>query len=480
MNLSLLSPELILAGGALVLLVMDPFVPALRRGGSGAGAMVLTGIAAIALLSLTPSPAPVLSGMISRDSLARGFGLIALLVTLLTVLASRGYVTRLLPALQTEYYALLLFATAGMLLLVSSSHLVMMFVALELMSLSSFALAGIERNKRRSAEGGMKFFLLGALSSALLLYGIAFLYGLTGHLDLFEIGRSLNRAEVPPAAYVALVFVLAGFGFKLSLVPFHMWCPDTYEGSPTPIAGFLSVGSKGAALIALWRVLTVGLAGLAPEWEKMVWLLAAGSMVVGNLVAVQQQNLKRMLAFSTIAHAGYLMVGLIAGSALGNAALFFYIAVYAFMSVGAFAGVAYMSHLGIGEEWGDLAGFSQKHPYVAFAFSLFLLSLAGVPPLAGFAGKFLLFSAAVDKGYYLLAVLGMMTSVVSLYYYVRVMRYMYVAAPPDPATTPLRAPAEPAHADLGLAAVLVAGSLGTVLFGVFPQHLLAFFLDATK
>ena len=476
-DVSILLPEIVLVGGALALLLADAFLPALRRGGSGIAALALLGLAA-ALLAFAPtSDTPQLAGTIQRDPLARAFGLVALAVSVATVLASRGYVARLLPDLQTEYYALLLFATSGMLLLPSSTHLVTMFVSLELLSLSSMALVGLERNRRRSAEGGIKFFLLGALSSAVLLYGMALLYGLTGSVELTEIRTALESPKAQPAAVLALAFVLAGLGFKLSLVPFHMWCPDTYEGAPTPIAGFLSVGSKGAALVALWRMLHVGFSGLSAEWHVFVWILAASSMVLGNLVAIMQTNLKRMLAYSTVAHAGYLMVGLLGDSALGSAALFFYLAAYAFMSLGAFAVIAYLDHLKLGEEWADLAGLSRTHPFVAFAFSMMLLSLAGIPPLAGFAGKFLLFSAAVDRGYYLLVTIAVLTSVVSLFYYVRAIKFMYVVAPPDPAVAPLKVPPH-VPADRGLGAVLAVGTAGTLVLGFLPQPFLQVFIEA--
>lgn len=475
MDLSPLAPELVLCGGALLLLLLDPFVDALRRGVSATASLVFLAIGAFLLIANPSSDAPQLAGTILTDALMRGFGLVALLVAGLTVLASRGYAGSRLSSLQSEYYVLLLFATTGMLLLISSNHLVTIFVSLELMSVSSFALAGLERS-RRSSEGGMKFFLLGALSSAVLLFGIALVYGLTGSLTLPEVGKVLNQATVPPAAFVALVLIVAGFGFKLSLVPFHMWCPDAYEGAPTPVAGFLSVGSKGAALLAMWRVLTVGFAGMAPEWERLLWLLAIASMILGNFAAIQQTNLKRMLAYSTIAHAGYLLVGFLAYSELGTAGLFFYLASYAFMSVGAFAAVAYLDHLGLGEEWGDLAGLSRKHPFLSFAFAVFLLSLAGVPPLAGFAGKFVLFAAAVEQRHYGLVVVAVLASVVSFYYYVRVMKYMYVVPPAELPTAATRPTAKPLGSDWGLTGVLMVAVIGTIAFGVWPQPFLAFFL----
>jgi NADH-quinone oxidoreductase subunit N len=398
--------------------------------------------------------------MIVLDDYALFFNVIICYSGALIVLLSMDYLRRR-GSDSAEYYALVLFATAGMMLLAAAGDLVVIFLALELMSLSLYVLAGLFKQELASGEASMKYFLLGAFASSFLLYGIALLYGAAGTTNLDRIASAMASRPRDPLFVIGLGLVLVGFGFKISSVPFHMWVPDVYQGAPTSVTALIATGSKAGAFAALIRVLTVVPRGVAVDWTVLLWVVAAVTMTVGNVVAIAQSNLKRMLAYSSIAHAGYMLVGLVAGGAIGTSAVLFYLLTYAFTTVGAF-GVITLCERARGEavEVGDYAGLARRHPLLAAALGLFLLSLIGIPPLAGFVGKFYVFGAAVRAGYVWLAVIGVLNSAVAAYYYLRVIVYMYMREPEGAATT-----FAPSFAgSLALAIAL----LGIVLLGVVP------------
>jgi NADH-quinone oxidoreductase subunit N len=401
------------------------------------------------------------NGMIVVD----GFGLFLAAVilggTLLTLLMTIGYCRRENIAL-AEYYHLILMSAVGMLLLAQSRNLVMIFVALELMSVGVYILTGFLRRRPRSVEGALKYFVLGAFSTGFLVYGIALVYGTTGTMDLASIPAAIGLRETPPLFLIGAGLLIIGFGFKVALVPFHMWSPDVYEAAPPPVTGFMATGVKAAGFAALARVLMSTFDPLAGRWVPVLWILAVLTMFVGNVAAIRQDNIKRMLAYSSIAHAGYLVVALIAHSDLGSAAFLYYLAAYTLMTLGAFGIVVALGEKGaentsIGR---DYAGLAYRHPLLGAAMALFMFSLIGIPPTAGFVGKFTIFSAAVDAGYASLAVLMVIASVISAYYYLKVVVAMYMGSPDrEPAQVRVYAMA---------AIALILAVTGVLGLGLFP------------
>jgi NADH-quinone oxidoreductase subunit N len=377
-----------------------------------------------------------------------------------------------------EYYFLVLCATLGMMFLASGIDLVTIFIGLETMAIAFYVLAGFVRRNRRSNEAAIKYFLLGAFSLGLLLYGMSLLYGLTGSTELRTIATELVADGGSLLLALAVMLLVAGVGFKIAAVPFHMWAPDVYEGAPTPITAFISVGSKAASFAMLFRIFVEGLpafrdGGLGSAfgqplgWSAFFYVLAIVTMTVGNVAALTQSNTKRMLAYSSIAHAGYVLIGVVAGTTRGVTAALVYLMVYAFMQLGAFAVVAVLRRREVvGDELKDLSGLSATHPGAAVAMLLFMISLGGIPPTAGFMGKFWIFGAAIDAGYVWLAVIGVINSALSLYYYVRVVVFMWITEA-DPAVG--RFKLSPA-----LATVLIVAVAGTLFFGVYPQMLFDF------
>jgi NADH-quinone oxidoreductase subunit N len=373
-----------------------------------------------------------------------------------------------------EYYFLVLCAALGMMFLAGGIDLITIFIGLETMAVSFYILAGFIKPNQRSNEAAIKYFLLGAFSLGILLYGMSLLYGLSGSTNLRTVATALAGQERDPVLVLAVVLVVAGLGFKIAAVPFHMWAPDVYEGAPTPITAFLSVGSKAASFAMTLRILVEslpamrlqGVAGPAIGWAVMLYVLAILTMTWGNLAALTQSNLKRMLAYSSIAHAGYVLIGLIAGSTRGVAAALIYLMVYAFMQLGAFAVVTMLRREdAVGDELKDLNGLYSRRPFAAVAMLFFMLSLGGVPPTAGFMGKFWLFSAAIESGYVWLAVIGVLNSAISLYYYVRIVVFMWLKTEPS-GSEPVINPA--------MATVLGVALVATLVLGVYPRPLFEF------
>ena len=426
---SALLPVLIVLAAAAVVLVLDVLPP--RDTKSHLGGVALAGIIA-ALLSIVVrwgAETRAFRDMVLLDGYAMFFDLIICYAAALVVMLSMDYLGRT-GSESGEYYALVLFSTAGMMLMASAGDLVVVFLSLELMSLSLYVLAGLFKTRLTSGEASMKYFLLGAFASSFLLYGIALLYGATGTTNLDRIAAAAAARGGEPMILIGLGLLLVGFGFKISSVPFHMWAPDVYEGAPTSITALIATGSKAAAFAALIRVLTVALRGAQADWSALLWALAALTMTVGNVVALAQSNLKRMLAYSSIAHVGYMLMGLVAGGPAGAGAILFYLLAYTFTTIGAFGAIGLCARAGEeAVEVGDYSGLARRHPVLALTLALFLLSLVGIPPLAGFVAKFYLFGSAVRAGYVWLTVLAVLNSAIAAYYYLRVIVYMYMREP---------------------------------------------------
>ncbi len=463
-NFLLILPEITLSAAGLVLLLVEAFLPAERRERAVevAGVAVVGALAALATLWKTPANAEGLGGMIWSDGFGLFFRTVLLIVLVMVTLTSVEYVVRhRLPV--GEFYALLFFATVGGMLMSVSGDLIMLYVGLELLSLSSYALVGLLRQRETSLEASLKYFLNGALASALLLFGLSLLFGLTGTTSLREMAALLGEGALSWLGAAALVLVAAGLGFKLAVVPFHLWVPDTYQGAPTPVSAFLAVASEGAAVAAILRAFFVGLGPWRADWSELLAVLAVLTMTVGNVAALHQRNAKRLLAYSSISHAGFILAGIATGSATGFSAAMFYVLAYAFMNVGAFAVVAALANQGEGEELDDLAGLARREPILAFLMLLFVLSLLGIPPLAGFWAKLYVFRAAVDAGRIGLAVAVALNSAVAVAYYYGILRAMYVA------------PAAAGRAETGVAAGgamqigLALAAAGVLVLGLFPE-----------
>jgi NADH-quinone oxidoreductase subunit N len=428
------------------------------------GAIGLAG-AALASVALWDSGASSF-GVVVADNFGVFVTGILIIVGLLSLAISAPTVAREgLP--RGEYYALMLFSVAGMMLMATSSDLLVTFLALEVLSLAVYVLTGIRRDSPVSTEAAFKYFLLGAFSSAFFLYGIAFTYGVTGSTRLDRIASLLatQGSNATPMQLLALGLLFVGFAFKISAVPFQMWTPDAYEGAPASVTGFMSTGVKAAAFAAFARVFLTAFGPLRNEWSVVVWVVAAATMIVGTVVGVSQSSVKRMLAYSSIAHAGYLLVALLSANDLGKGAILFYLLSYAVTNLGAFGVIALLDTA----EWPndqvrDYAGLWNEHPALAGLMTVFLLSLGGFPPMAGFIAKWYVFSAAVKAGYYWLAILGVLTSVVSVFFYLRVVVMMYMTTTESPA----RVLPVPKFAG----AALIVSAILVLYLGILPTRVL--------
>ena len=368
-----------------------------------------------------------------------------------------------------EYYALMLFAVAGMMLMATASDLLVIFLALEVLSLAVYVLTGIRRDQPAATEAAFKYFLLGAFSSAFFLYGIAFTYGVTGSTRLDRIGRVIAaQAMAPtPMQFLALGLLLVGFAFKVSAVPFHMWTPDAYEGAPPAVTGFMSTGVKAAAFAAFVRVFLAAFEPLRSDWAPVLWVVAAATMILGTVVGVAQSNVKRMLAYSSIAHGGYLLLALVSANDVAKGAVLFYLLTYAITNLGAFGVIALLDNADRpNDRVSDYAGLWSDHPALAALMTVFLLSLGGFPPLAGFIAKWYVFSAAVKAGYYWLAIIGVLTSVISVFFYLRIVVMMYMTPSSE---MPVRFPKVPRIAG----AALVVSAILVFYLGILPARVLA-------
>jgi NADH-quinone oxidoreductase subunit N len=467
LNLKAILPQLLLALTALTVLLVDVFAG--KEGKTSLGGLSLVGVAGalIALFFSRGGCESAYAGMIAVDGFGFFITFTVCCVALLTILVSMGY-EKICPEIRSgEYYCLLLFAAFGMSFMGNASNLIMLFVALETMSISIYVLAGFKRNNHKSIESALKYFLLGAFASGFLLYGFALIYGATGTLDLVKLGQFFMAhpdAIHQPMVMGGVALMTVGFGFKVAMFPFHMWTPDVYEGAPTAVTGFMATGVKAAAFAALVRVFFVGFAPLQADWTAIMWVAALLTMTVGNLIAISQTNVKRMLAYSSIAHAGYLLIGFVVGTQIARSGILFYLLGYAFANIGAFAVIAAIGKKG--EEYNELKDFQGvgfKFPFLGLVMSVFLFSMAGIPPAAGFMGKFFIFSEAIKSGYIWLAIFGVINSVISLYYYLGVIVRMYFKEPE--ADLGIAAPAGTLVAALSLAA------FGVLQMGIFPSYI---------
>lgn len=462
-------PELILVLVGTLIMVLAPL--ARRRGDSRFGFLSLAALlgALAASVAAHLHRGPAFQQMLEVDGLATFFRVLVIGVGGLTALTSLPYLRRE-QAEPGEYHALLLFSVAGQSLMVAANELIMIFIGLEISSISSYILAGYLREDRRATEAALKYFLLGSFATAFLLYGVAWIYGMTGSTHLGEIRASLTVAAPAPSELLvalAAAMMFAGLAFKVSVWPFQVWAPDVYQGAPSPVAGFLSAGPKAAAFAVFLRIFLTAFGPAAERWATFVWWSALVSMTLGNFAALVQSNIKRLLAYSSIAHAGYVLVAVTAHSEAGASAVMFYLAAYALMNVGAFAVVAHLARKG--ERYVDVedfAGLAVTQPAAAALFAIFLLSLIGVPPTAGFFGKFYVFKAALDADLVGLTILGLLNSAVGAYYYLRILVVMYMRDPGEAAAS--APPPTPATR-----VTLWICAAGTLLLGVWPSLILA-------
>jgi NADH-quinone oxidoreductase subunit N len=455
-------PEILVITGACILLILGEFV---RKGQEyllvwASIAVVL--IAALATLLLAGEVRPAYSGMFVADRFAVFFKFVFYLATLLTFLLSRKYAD--IEGIATsEYYVLLLFTLSGMMIMASATDLLSIYVGLELMVLCTYVLTGFLRKERRSNEAALKYVILGAVSTGIFLYGVSLVYGLTGTTQLEGMAQAVTGDPLDPGLLLAVVFIVAGLVFKIGAVPFHMWVPDVYEGAPTTVTAFMSVGPKAAGFAVILRVFLNPLVAASDAWI-VVAVIAVVTMALGSFVALVQDNFKRLLAYSSIAHAGFAVLGVVAGGADGIASVMFYLLIYAFMNLGIFAAVIMMRNGdSSGEVIEDYAGFAKPHPVLALLMLLYLFSLAGIPPTAGFFAKFYVLSALVERGFVMLAVIAVLLSAVAAYFYIRVVMVIYMREPErvfDPALTP------------SVRATLAFTAAGTIGIGLFPAWFL--------
>ena len=463
-------PEIILVVFGAVIMILEGLAGKGHRRNLAGLTMVALLAAAGATVYAWSVPGHAFQNMILVDGFGTFFRILVLVVGMLAVLCSGSYLTRE-NADSGEYYALILFSLSGQSLLACANELIMVFIGLEISSIATYILAGYLRNDKRNNEAAIKYFLLGSFATAFLLYGVAWIYGVTGSTNLeairgFFASPDSRYSPLLAGASAALMFV--GFAFKVSAAPFQVWAPDVYQGAPAPVTMFMSAGPKAAAFAVFVRVYISAFSAMADRWEPLIWASALATMIVGNFAALTQSNIKRLLAYSSIAHAGYVMVAIAAHRRNGVAAVMFYLAAYAFMNAGAFAVVTHIARQG--ERFvhvDDFAGLGRRQPVTAALFSLFLFSLIGVPLTGGFLGKFYIFRAALDSGLVWLTVLGLLNSAVAAYYYLRIIVVMYfheadptVAAPP---------PVSP-----GVGIALWGAGLATLALGIFPSKILEF------
>ena len=455
-------PGIIVAATALVVMAVDALSRTTEREGLALLSMAGVAGAAIAAIGLwlASGAESGFGDTLRADRYALFFTLVVCAGSFLTLLMSVDFL-RDQPLPAGEYHALVLLSTAGMIFLGAANDLIVVFLALEIMSVAVYVLAGLFRRDARSTEAALKYFLLGAFATGFLLYGIAFFYAAAGSTRLDLVAHAIARDGLRPLTLLGMALVLVGFGFKVALIPFHVWTPDVYEGAPTAVTAFMAVGVKAAAFAAFARVFVAGLGGVAASWTGVLGVLAALTMTVGNVTAVLQRSVKRMLAYSSIAHAGYALLGLVAASHDGGGALLFYLTTYVFMTLGAFAVLIALGRRGEpNEDLADWAGVGFRHPVLGLSMAVFMLSLAGIPPTAGFAGKFYLFTATVDAGYVGLAVVGVLNSLISVYYYLGVLVAMYMADGGRPILAPSTRPY--------LLATILVSVAATLLIGILP------------
>jgi NADH-quinone oxidoreductase subunit N len=456
-------PEIFMALSAMALLMIGVFRGNTQTRTIGWFSVVVMAVAAGLVCGTSASPGTAFGGLFVADDFARFAKILVLLGAVLAAILSFAYIEREEMA-QFEYPVLFLFATIGMMMMISANDLIALYVGLELQSLALYVAAAFRRDSLRSSEAGLKYFVLGALSSGMLLYGASLVYGFAGTTGFAGIAKVLTAANgANVGALVGLVFIMAGLAFKISAVPFHMWTPDVYEGAPTSVTAFFAIAPKIAAMALFVRVLAGPFAPIAVQWHQVIVVLAIGSMAVGAFAAINQTNIKRLMAYSSIGNVGYMLVGLAAGTEAGVLGVLIYLAIYLAMTAGTFACILSMRvHGSAVESLDDLKGLGRTRPGLAVALAVFMFSMAGIPPLAGFFGKLYVFLAAVQAGLYVLAVIGVLASVVASFYYLRIVKIMYFDEPADAFD---RSPGR----EVGV--VLVATGLFTAFFFIVPAPL---------
>lgn len=466
-----LSPDILLTVGGALMMVIEPLTSPSKKGRMGAIAAFLIACA-IALSAIAYSnPGTSFSGMLVVDGFSTFFRMIVYGCGLLAVLMSIDYFNRERGDESGEYYTLIVFSLVGQSLMASANELVLIFIGLEISSISGYIMAGYIRDDKRNNESALKYFLLGSFATAFMLYGVAWIYGLTGSTNLDAVRRAIlggAQDQSGSMLIIATILIFVGFAFKISAAPFHIWAPDVYQGAPAPVAGFLSAGPKAAAFAMLIRVACSAFYPLSDQWEPLFWATALATMIIGNFAAIRQSNIKRMLAYSSIAHAGYILVAVTAQSEIGIAAVMFYLAAYTLMTMGVFAAVTLVASKGERYvEIEDFAGLMQRQPLVAGALTIFLFSLIGIPLTGGFFAKFYVFKAALDSNLTWLTVLGLLNSAVAAFYYLRVLVVMFMKPAPAGAET-MAAPG------IAIRVTLLVSAIGTVYLGVYPSAVLDF------
>jgi NADH-quinone oxidoreductase subunit N len=462
-------PEIILTIAGTLLMVLDPLLRKRHSNVAGNISILALAGAILAAIAANGDPGPAFGGMLMVDGFATFFRVLVMAVGILTVLASYRFL-KVQDVETGEFHSLILFSVAGQCIMAAANDLIIIFIGLEISSIASYILAGYLRDDKRANESALKYFLLGSFATAFFLYGVALVYGATGSVDLTAIRAAQAGAGSPSPLFISLAAALmfVGLAFKVSAAPFQVWAPDVYQGAPTPVAAFLSAGPKAAAFAIFLRIFMTAFQPVGSGWEPLVWMSALLSMTIGNFGALLQSNIKRLLAYSSIAHAGYVMVALTARSDIGVAAAMFYLAAYAFMNIGAFAVVTHLS--GKGERYqsiDDFSGLAQKQPFAAAMLTIFMLSLIGVPLTGGFFGKFYIFKAALESHLVWLTILGLLNSAVAAYYYLRILVVMYMKEPSEAASN-----AEPLSP--GLSAALLLPAAATLVLGIFPNWVLDF------
>jgi NADH-quinone oxidoreductase subunit N len=474
-NMTPILPEITLSVLAMALLLINVFSPGGQKSYLAYISFIGIVVTAVLVASGWGTHVESFGGSVVLDNFATFFKIIFLIAAGLTVLITDSYMERE-GCNHGELYPLILFAVVGMMLMASGTDLMTIFLGLEVMSVSLYVLAGFNRTSKKSNEAGLKYFLLGAFSTGFLLYGMALIYGATGTTRLYKIAAIVGQMTLPSANIMlvaGMLLMMTGFCFKIAAAPFHMWTPDVYEGAPTPMTAFMSSGPKAAGFAALLRIFLLALPTLQVEWSQVFWVLAVLTMTIGNITALRQDNIKRVLAYSSIAHAGYALVGFAAGNGTGTAGILFYMFSYTFMNIGAFAIIILVSKKGeTNGNVSDFAGLGFKRPLLALAMTLFLFSLAGVPPAAGFIGKFYLFSGAIQKGFIWLAVIGVLNSAASAYYYLRIMVYMYFKESTEEF--------EWVYVTAPVALALIIAVAGTLIPGIIPSFFLQYAQMAVK
>lgn len=461
-------PELVLAVGSMVLLMIGAYRGAQTTGLVTGLAVVLLVIVGALELLLPAGKLVTFGGSFIVDDFARFLKILALIGSAATLILSKEFLEDQSRRI-FEYAILVLLSTVGMMVLISAGDLIMLYLGLELMSLALYVVAASNRDNARSTEAGLKYFVLGALSSGMLLYGASLIYGFTGTVTFTDIAAAVTTGSI--GIVFGLVFLLAGLCFKVSAVPFHMWTPDVYEGAPTPVTAFFASAPKVAALAVFTRVALTAFPGIMLQWQQIVVFVAIASMVLGSFAAIGQRNIKRLMAYSSIGHMGFALVGLAAGTAEGAQGVLIYIAIYVAMTLGTFAVILTMKRNGQPVETiADFAGLSRTNPLLAFLFAMLLFSLAGIPPLAGFFAKFYVFVAAIKAGLFTLAVVGVLASVVGAYYYLTIIKLMYFDEPLGK-LDPMR---------MELRTVLAVAGLFNLLFFVYPGPLVSAATNAAK